>query len=68
MSLNIRGADADSGNIKSGTDVTGQATETGKSIVASKFVETGAKHKYKFEESRSSRFTSEVCFSVLNIC
>ena len=62
---NKRGADVTLGYNTSETDVT---TVTGakksKSFKASKFVETGARRKSPVGESRSSRFTSEVCFFV----
>ena len=62
---NKRGADVTLGYNTSETDVT---TVTGakksKSFMASKFVETGARRKSPVGESRSSRFTSEVCFFV----
>ena len=60
-----RGADVTLGYSTSETEVT---TVTGakksKSFMASKFVKTGARRKSPVGESRSSRFTSEVCFFV----
>ena len=62
---NKRGADVTLGYNTSKTDVT-TVTEAkkSKSFMASKFVETGARRKSPVGESRSSRFTSEVCFFV----
>ena len=60
---NKRGADVTLGYNTSETDVTTvTGAKKGKSFKASKFVETGARRKSPVGESRSSRFTSEVCF------
>ena len=60
-----RGADVTLGYSTSETEVT---TVTGakksKSVMASKFVKSGARRKSPVGENRSSRFTSEVCFFV----